>query len=236
MKYGYLENDNNADEEILLIVENRNQNRYQNDIDNMNKFGSKNQEKCFKTFRKPCSTGIFPEAVLRIPEFDAMAENSEENVSPKFQLDNGNLIAHEKEERNGIFPFFHSMSQHDEERNYFIENQRPRWSRENEEEVPSSIFPSKEHSIHQNIVRNSQNSGNNVSDRNNSFYNQSSCKFNNIAMNTSFLDTINCYRELDNNDICKNDENQIGRGNFLKPSFSIMNTPSQNFSRRGLWT
>jgi hypothetical protein len=196
------------------------------------------QQKRFQKIQEPFPTGIFPGKLSPFTDFNISDENSQENLSEKFYLEKRELNKYEKKEKKGIFPFSNFMSQNDNEKNYFIETQRPSWWRENDvEEHSSSIFPRKEHSPRENITRKIQNESSHISsDYNGSFYNESSSKFNNITTNNNFLDNINLNKNTNENNTTKNDENQIGKRRFVKPSFSVMDSQSQNFSGRGLWT
>ena len=167
-------------------------------------------------------------------------ENSEENISRKLHQNIFELNACEKEEKNGIFPLFNSMSQYDEESNYFIEKQRPSWWRENDKEHSSSILPVKEHSAHEKVIRNLQKRSNSNTDRNDGIYNESSSKLNDISTSKFFLDEFDYNEKTKNNEIRKNDKNQIGERRFVKPLYSIMDTQSLNHNhiggRGGLWS
>ena len=83
---------------------------------------------------------------------------------------------------------------------------------------------------------------NSNTDHNDSIYNESSSKFNNdnISASKIFLDEFDFNEKTKNNEIHKNDENQIGERRFIKPLYSIMDTQSQNHNhnggREGLWS
>ena len=196
------------------------------------------QQKRFQKIQEPFSIGIFPGKLSHFTDFNIIDENTKENISEKFHLENRELNKYEKTESNGIFPFSNFMSQHDNEKNYFIETQRPSWWREiDDKECSVSIFPNKEHSPRENITRKIQNKTNNInSNYNGSIYNESSSKFNDIAINNNFLNNINLDKNTNNNETTKNDGNQIGKRRFVKPSFSVMDSQPQNFNGRGLWT
>lgn len=199
---------------------------------------NKIQENRFQKIQEPFSTRIFQGKLSRFTDFNILDENSHKNISEKFYLEKRELNTYEKKENNGIFPFSNFMSQHDNEKNCFIETQRPSWWRDNDDEERSSrIFPGKEHSPRENIRRKIQSKSYNInSDYNGSFYNESSSKFNNSAINNNCLDSINPNKNINNNETTKNDEDQIGKRRFVKPSFSLMDSQSQNFNGRGLWT
>ena len=234
-KYDYLESDNIEEEDSSIsndkyidIDNDENKNRSGNIADN------RKQDNHTKFFQKPYSIGIFPETVPLFTDLNISVENSEENVSQK-PLKSFKLNAYETKERNGIFPLFNSMSQYDEEGNYFIEKQRPRWWRENDKEHSSSILPVKEYSAHENVIRSLHKRSNSNTDRNGSFYNEPSSKPNNISTSKNFLDEFDFHENTNDNEIRKNDENQIGKRRFVKPLYSIMDTQSQNHNGRGLW-
>ena len=212
---------------------NTNENGNKTDVGNKNKI----QKNGFQKNQEPFSTGIFPGKLSPFTDFNIFDENSQVNISEKFHLEKRELNKYETKENNGIFPFSNYMSQNNNEKNCFIETQRPSWWRENDdEEHSSSIFPNKEHSPRENITRKIQNKSNNInSDYNGSFYNESSSKFNNIATNNNFIDNVNRDKSVSENNSTKNDENQIGKRRLVKPSFSVMDSQSQNFNGRGLW-